>query len=513
MEPEQALINERLNKLKDIKALGIDPYPYKYPVSHHADHIKNSFAGLKPEEKTKEVVSVAGRLMTKRDMGKIAFATVADQSGTIQILAREDVLKDNYKLFKKLDLGDIIGAKGIVFKTKTGEITVEVQRLELLSKSLRPLPEKYHGIKDPEVKYRQRYAQFITEKEARDVLVIKSRIISELRKILEEKGFIEVETPVLQPQYGGANARPFITHHNTLNFDIYLRIATELYLKRLIVGGFEKVFEIGKDFRNEGMDHRHNPEFTMMELYQAYADYNDMMELTEEIYERIAKKVLGTTKLRFGEHSIDVKRPWRRMSVVEAIRQHTNVGDISKLDDDEIKDIVKNYNIKYEGDYIRGNAIMAVFEELVEDKLIQPTFITDHPRETAPLCKVHRKNPACAERFEPFIAGMEVGNAFSELNDPIEQRLLLEAQANQLKKGSLEAHPMDEDFVRAIEMGMPPTGGLGLGMDRMAMLFTNKESIRDVIAFPTMKPITAEKPKKEAANPNNVHYKHLIDKR
>jgi lysyl-tRNA synthetase class 2 len=499
-EPENVLIKERLNKLAELRKLKINPYPYKYSPTHTAEHVKNSFAGLKSEEHTKETVCIAGRLMTKREMGKICFATVSDQSGTIQVLAKEDLLK-TFKLFTKLDLGDFIGVKGIVFKTKTGEVTVEIKEYELLAKSIRPLPEKFHGIKDPEIKYRERYAHLATDKAARDALILRHRVVSEMRKILDEKGFIEVETPVLQPIYGGANARPFKTHHNALNFDIYLRIATELYLKRLIVGGFEKVFEIGKDFRNEGMDHKHNPEFTMLELYQAYADYNDMMELTEELYERIAKKVIGTTKLKFGNDIIDLKRPWKRLSVFEAIQQNTNIGDVSKLDDDEIKDILRNYNIKCEGDYIRGNAIMAIFEELVEDKIRQPTFITDHPRETAPLCKIHRKDPSLAERFEPFIAGMEIGNAYSELNDPVDQKLLLEAQANQLRGGSEEAHPMDEDFVKAIEMGMPPTGGLGLGVDRMVMLFTNNESIRDVIAFPTMKPITSEKDQKKPFKP------------
>ena len=486
MDPEQVLINERLNKVKELRSQKINPYPYKYNQTHHAEQVKNSFSGLKEQEHTNESVSIAGRLMTKREMGKICFATVQDQTGNIQVLAKEDLLKD-FKLFTKLDLGDIIGVKGTIFKTKTGEITVEIKEYTILAKSIRPLPEKFHGIKDPEIKYRQRYAHLATDKAARDALIVRHKIVSEMRNILNEKGFIEVETPVLQPQYGGASAKPFLTHHNAHNFDMFLRISPELYLKRLIVGGFEKVYEIGKSFRNEGMDHKHNPEFTMMELYQAYVDYNDMMELTEEIYEKIAKKVLGTTKLKFGDNVIDVKRPWRKMSVVEAIKQHTNIGDITKLSDKEIKDLLKTYNIKYEGDYIRGLAIMAIFDELVEDKLVQPTFITDHPKETTPLCKVHRKNPDFIERFEPFIAGMEVGNAYSELNDPIEQKLLLEAQAHQLRAG-MEAHPMDEDFIHAVEIGMPPMGGLGLGIDRMAMLFTNNESIRDIIAFPTMKP-------------------------
>lgn len=495
MDPEQQLINERINKLNEIRKQNINPYPYKYNPTHHAEQIKNSFAGLKPQEHTKEEVKIAGRLVLKREMGKASFAHVSDETGNTQIYAREDILKDNYKLFKKLDLGDIIGVKGIIFKTKTGEITVEAKEITLLCKSLRPLPEKFHGIKDPEVKYRQRYSHLATDKDARDTLANRSKIIAEMRNILQEKGFIEVETPVLQPVYGGAAAKPFKTHHNTLDFDMYLRISPELYLKRLIVGGFEKVFEIGKNFRNEGIDHKHNPEFTMMELYQAYADYNDMMELVEEIYEKIAKKVFGTTKFKLGNEIIDVKRPWRRMSMVEAIKKHTNIGDILKLDDSEIKDLLKTYNINLEGDYNKGLAIAAIFEELVEDKLIQPTFITDHPKETTPLCKINRKNPALIERFEPFIAGMEIGNAYSELNDPIEQKNLLKVQAEKLRAGMQEAHPMDEDFVQAIEVGMPPTGGLGLGVDRMVMIMTGKESIRDIIGFPTMKPIEEFKKK------------------
>jgi len=487
MDPEQALINERLNKLKEIRSWNINPYPYKYSPTHHADQLKNSFAGLKPEERTKETVCIAGRLLTKRDMGKIAFATVADQTETIQLLAKEDIMKDAYKLFKKVDLGDFVGAKGIVFKTKSGEVTIEIKEFVLLSKSLRPLPEKFHGIKDPEIKFRQRYSHLATDKKARDDLIIRSRIISEMRKILEEKGFIEIETPILQPIYGGAKARPFITKHNVHNMEMYLRISSELYLKRLVVGGFEKVFEIGKTFRNEGMDHSHNPEFTTLELYQAYADYNDMMELTEELYEKISKKILGTTKIKFNETVIDLKRPWRRVTMIEAIKQNTNIGDISKLTDNEIKSLLKTYNIKCEGEYIKGLAIERIFDELVQPKLIQPIFITDHPKETACLCKLNRKNPDLIERFEPFILGMEIGNAYSELNDPVEQKLLLEAQAKQLRAG-MEAHPMDEDFVKAIEVGMPPTGGLGLGIDRMSMIFTGNESIRDVIAFPTMKP-------------------------
>ncbi|HME86997.1 MAG TPA: amino acid--tRNA ligase-related protein, partial [Candidatus Nanoarchaeia archaeon] len=354
MEPENVLVQERLNKLKEIKALGVNPYPYNYNRTHHAEHVKTTFAHLQAQEHTEEVVSIAGRIVLKRDMGKASFLTIADQTGTLQCYAREDILGEQYKVFKKLDLGDIIGVKGTIFRTKMGEITVEAKELTLLTKTLRPLPDKFHGIQDLEIKYRQRYTDFATNKESRDAVVVKSRVISEMRKILEEKGFIEVETPILQPQYGGANARPFVTHHNSLNFDMYLKVSPELYLKRLVVGGFEKVFEIGKNFRNEGIDHTHNPEFTMMELYQAYADYNTMMELTEELYERIALKLLGTTQVRMGTHVIELKRPWRRLTMIDAIKEYTNIGDITKLDDSEIKDLLRTYNVKYDGEYIKG---------------------------------------------------------------------------------------------------------------------------------------------------------------
>jgi len=497
MDPEEVLIKERVNKLKEIRSWNINPYPYNFSKTHNAIVVQDKFAALKAEEKTKEKVTIAGRLMTKRDMGKAGFATISDTTGTIQIYARKDILNDMYKLFKKLDLGDFIGATGIVFKTKTGEVTVEVKELTLLSKSLRPLPEKYHGIKDPEIKYRKRYAHFATDKKARDAFILRSKVIFEIRKLLEEKDFIEVETPILQPIYGGAAARPFITHHNTLDFDMYLRISPELYLKKLIVGGFERVFEIGRNFRNEGMDHSHNPEFTMMEIYQAYADYNDMMELVEEIFEKIVKKVHGKTKITYKDNEIDFKRPWRRISMLDAIKEHTNIGDISKLEDSEIKDLLKTYNIVLDSYYVRGIAISKIFEELVEDKLIQPTFITDYPRETVPLCKVHRTNPELIERFEAFIGGMEISNAYSELNDPQEQRRLLTAQSKELRAGAEEAHPMDEDFIQAIELGMPPTGGVGIGIDRLLMIMTNNESIRDVIAFPTLKPLKPENSEKK----------------
>lgn len=482
------LVEQRIENLKELVKLGINPYPYKFEKQDYAAEIQKTFAKLKNEEKVKTIVRTAGRLMTIRDMGKAAFANLHDESGKVQLFIRKDFVGDKqYALFKRFDLGDIIGIEGPVFKTKTGEVTIEVKKIELLCKSLRPLPEKWHGISDPEIIYRQRYVDLMISKEKRDVFVMRSKILNAVREFLMEKGFTEFETPVLQPIYGGANAKPFKTKHNALDMELFLRISPELYLKRLIVGGYEKVFEICKNFRNEGMDHTHNPEFTMLEAYQAYADYNDMMDLFESIYEYAAKKVLGTTKIKYQNKIIDVKKPWKRIPMLDAIKQHTNIGDVRKLTDQELKEIMRNYNVEYEGDWNRGLAIMRIFEELVEGKIEQPTFITDHPKETTPLCKLHRKHPDLVERFEPFINGWEAGNAYSELNDPILQRVLLQKQAEQLRAGVEEAHPMDEDFLRAIEFGMPPTGGIGLGIDRMTMLFTNQASIRDVILFPTLR--------------------------
>jgi len=485
--PEQAVIRDRYRKLEEIKKLKINPYPYKFEQKNHASEILEKYKKLKPAEHTKDKMVVAGRLMTTRKMGRISFAHLQDESGKMQLLFKEENGKDIYSLFNLLDTGDFIGAEGVVFTTKTGEITIEVQKLTLLCKSLYPLPEKYHGIQDPELKYRKRYLDLIMDPEKKKIFMMRSKIVSAIREFLDKKGFVEVETPILQTIYGGANAKPFTTHHNALDFDLYLKISPELYLKRLIVGGFEKVYDMGKNFRNEGMDKTHNPEFTMLEFYQAYADYNDMMDLFEELYIFVAKKILGKTQLEYQGRKIDLKAPWKRMPMIDAIREHAKI-DVTKYSDKEIKDFVNTYSLQIEGDLTRGAIISALFEELVEDKLIQPIFIIDHPKETSPLTKVHRKNPALIERFEPFINGWEVGNAYSELNDPIDQKERLREQAEQLRAGFEEAQPMDEDFMRAIEYGMPPTGGVGVGIDRMVMLFTNSATIRDVILFPTMKP-------------------------
>jgi lysyl-tRNA synthetase, class II len=485
---ENQLIKERKRKLDEIRNKGIEPYPYSYNAKNHAADIQEKHKSLEKEEKTDEKVKVAGRLMSLRNMGKAAFANLLDTTGKVQLFFREDSLgKDHYKLLKLYDIGDIIGAEGTVFKTRTGEVTIDVHKFELLTKTLRPMPEKFHGLKDTETRYRQRYLDLITSPESKKVFEARSNIILAIREFMATHEFMEVETPTLQAIYGGASAKPFITQHNALNTQFYMRISPELYLKRLIVGGYERVFEICKNFRNEGIDIRHNPEFTMMEMYMAYADYDDMMRFTEQLYNHVAKKVLGKTKITYQGKEIDFKTPWQRLTMKEAIKKYADI-EIDSLSDDELKKIMTNYNIEYEGGFVRGKAIQLIFEELCEDKLFEPVFIIDHPKESTPLCKKHRKNPELVERFEPYIAGMEIGNGYSELNDPIEQREKLVSQAKARLKGDEDANPMDEDFVRAIEFGMPPTGGVGIGIDRMVMILTDQASIRDVILFPTLKP-------------------------
>ncbi|MBW2998485.1 lysine--tRNA ligase [Candidatus Woesearchaeota archaeon] len=430
--------------------------------------------------------------MTVRNMGKAAFFNLQDQDGTIQIYIRKDDVGESYKVFKKCDLGDFVGIKGECFKTKTGELSIRARDFTLLTKAIRPLPEKYHGIKDTEIKYRKRYLDLITNPESREIFIKRSKMISAIREFLNEKGFLEVETPVLHTIYGGAAAKPFTTHHNELNMDLFLRISPELYLKRLLVGGFEKVYDINKNFRNEGIDTTHNPEFTMMEVYQAYADYNDMMHLLEQMYEYVALKVLGTTKIKFKDQEIDVKAPWDRITMAEAIKKYAKI-DVLNMSADELMAFIKENNIEFDKEERWGNMITVIYEELCEDKFINPTFILDHPLESTPLCKTHRDDDRLIERFEPMCMGMELANAYSELNDPIQQRKLLEDQQRQLAKGDEEANPLDEDFIQAIEQGMPPAGGLGVGIDRMLMLLLGQESIRDIIFFPTMKPIVEEK--------------------
>lgn len=486
-ETQNKLILQRIEKLNKLKDKGINPYPYKYTITGHSNEIKEKYDKLENEETTNDYYSVAGRILLLRKLGKVTFITLQDQYGKIQLMLRINLLNEQYDLIDLLDMGDIIGAEGSVIKTKTGEISIQVEKLELLSKSIRPLPEKFHGLKDPELRYRMRYLDMIINPEVKDVFIKRTRIFDTFRKILNEKNFIEADTPILQQQYGGANARPFKTFLNAWNMPVYLRISNELYLKRLLVGGFERVYEFSKDFRNEGADRTHNPEFTQIEIYQAYADYNDMMELTELLVSQACLELNGSYKVKYGDHTLNFQPPWRRMTMKEAIHEYGDI-DINSMDDSEILSLVKKHNLEIEGEETQGKVIMALFEKYCEEKLIQPTFITEYPVESTPLCKPDPKDKAYLERFEAFCATFEIGNAYSELNDPILQRKFLEEQAKELRAGAEEAHPMDEDFVRAIEVGMPPAGGVGIGIDRIAMLLTNSRSIRDILSFPFMKP-------------------------
>lgn len=478
---------ERIEKLKKLREMGVEPYPYSYRDYTFSTILLGKYNNLKEGESAKEKVSIMGRLMTLREMGKASFAHIQDQEGQIQVYFREEDLK-NYDIFKFIDLGDILGVKGHMFKTKKGEVTVWAEEFVLLSKSILPLPDKFHGLQDAEMRYRQRYVDLIANPEVKKTFLLRSKIIHAVREYLDAKGFVEVEIPTLQPVYGGANARPFKTHINAWNIDLFLSISPELYLKRLIVGGYEKVYTICKNFRNEGVDKTHNPEFTMMECYWTGVDYNDMMKLTEELYEFVAKKVLGTTEIEYQGTKINLKAPWKRVTMYEAIKEYGKI-DVTKLSQSEIFKLLDQHRIGYDKKTMtKGLAISALFEELCEEKLIQPTFITDHPRETTPLCKLKRGDAELIERFEPYINGWEIGNGYSELTDPILQKQFLEEQVERGRGGDEEAHQMDLDYVRAIEYGLPPTGGVGIGIDRMVILLTNASSIKEVILFPTMKP-------------------------
>ena len=493
MTAEENLISQRLEKLEAIKKLGFNPYPYSYKQEQHAKEILEKYSELKNEEKTKDNVSVAGRIITLRQMGKASFGHIQDESGKIQFYIREDGVGNKlYELFKNLDLGDIIGIEGLPFRTKTGEVSIWVKNLELLTKSLRPLPEKWHGLKDVEIRYRQRYVDLIVNPEVRDIFIKRTKIIKAVREFLDSRGFLEVETPLLQPVYGGANARPFRTFIHDLKQEVYLSISPETYLKRLLTGGYEKVYTICKNFRNESIDRTHNPEFTMMECYQAYVDYEEMMKITEQLYEYIAKKINNSTIIEIEGKKIDLRAPWKRMTMSEAIKKHGKI-DVEKMSLKEIQDYIKKNNIKYEGEKNKGLMVAAIFEEVAEEHLIEPTHIIDHPKETTVLCKVHRKEHHLIERFEPYINSWEVGNGYSELNDAKLQKELFEDQERQRKEGNEEASKMDEDFVNALEVGMPPAGGLGIGIDRMVMLITGQPSIRDVIFFPFMKNLDDKK--------------------
>ena len=483
----------RREKLAELQQNGKDPFQItKYDQTHHSQEIKDNYDELEGKQ-----VSVAGRMMSKRVMGKASFCNVQDLKGNIQsYVARDSVGEENYKEFKKLDVGDVIGIEGEVFRTKTGEISIHASRVTLLSKSLQILPEKFHGLTNTDIRYRQRYVDLIMNPDVKDTFIKRSKIISAIRKYLDGEGFMEVETPILVSNAGGAAARPFETHFNALNEDLKLRISLELYLKRLIVGGLEKVYEIGRVFRNEGLDTRHNPEFTLMELYQAYTDYNGMMDLTENLYRHVAQEVLGTTKIVYNGVEMDLGKPFERITMVDAVKKYAGVdwNEVETLE--QARALAKEHNVEFEERHSKGEILSLFFEEFAEEHLLQPTFVTDHPIEISPLTKKKPENPDYVERFEFFMNGWEMANAYSELNDPIDQRERFKAQEEQLAQGNDEANTTDEDFLNALEIGMPPTGGIGFGIDRMCMLLTDSAAIRDVLLFPTMKSIGGAEGKK-----------------
>ena len=510
-EPEEnlnELLQIRRDKLKELQDNGADPFEItKFERTHTSGEIKDNYTeeerevtkrGSEEPEKIMAKVSaldgtnvcIAGRIMSKRGMGKVGFVHLSDIDGQIQIFVKKDILgEEEYNRFKKLDIGDIIGAEGEVFTTQTGEISIRVSKITLLSKSLRPLPEKFHGLTDTDTRYRQRYVDLIMNSDVKDTFIKRSKIISTIRKYLDADGFLEVETPMLVSNAGGASARPFETHFNALDEDFKLRISLELYLKRLIVGGLEKVYEIGRVFRNEGLDTRHNPEFTLMELYQAYTDYHGMMDLTENLYRHVATEVLGTTKIVYNGIEMDLGKPFERITMVDAVKKYSGVDFNEIKSDDEAKEVAKAHHVEFEAHHKKGDILNLFFETYVEEHLIQPTFVMDHPIEISPLTKKKPENPEYVERFEFFMNGWEMANAYSELNDPIDQRERFKAQEALLAMGDEEANTTDEDFMNALEIGMPPTGGIGFGIDRMCMLLTDSQAIRDVLLFPTMKPL------------------------
>ncbi|GGB51338.1 lysine--tRNA ligase [Virgibacillus dakarensis] len=480
----------RREKLDAYRTQGIDPFGGKFNRTDFAEKLiekYDQFSKEELEEKT-DKVTIAGRMMTKRGKGKAGFAHLQDLSGQIQIYVRKDSIGEAaYEIFKSTDLGDIVGVTGVMFKTKVGELSVKATEFQLLTKSLRPLPEKYHGLKDVEQRYRQRYLDLITNLDSRETFVLRSKIIQSMRRYLDGNGFLEVETPMMHGIPGGAAARPFVTHHNALDIPLYMRIAIELHLKRLIVGGMEKVYEIGRVFRNEGVSTRHNPEFTMMELYEAYADFHDIMTLTENMIAHIAKDVLGKTTIIYGDEEVSLEPQWKRLHMVDAVKEYTGVDFWTQMSDEDARSLAKEHGIEIKETMTFGHVVNEFFEQRVEEKLIQPTFIYGHPVEISPLAKKNKEDDRFTDRFELFIVGREHANAFSELNDPIDQRERFESQLKEREQGNDEAHLMDEDFLEALEYGMPPTGGLGIGMDRLVMLLTNSPSIRDVLLFPQMR--------------------------
>jgi len=494
LEDFNKLIQIRKEKLETIRDKGVNPYPYAFDQSHKSEDIIANFETLEEQK-----VSVAGRIMSVRIMGKASFCHIQDEQGKIQAYIRKDQIGDEpFAMFKILDIGDQLGVEGKVFKTRTGEVSIHAEKIELLSKSLRPLPivkekeedgEKvvYDQFADVEMRYRQRYVDLVVNPEVKEVFIKRSRVITAIRNYLDKNEFLEVETPILQPIHGGATARPFVTHHNALDRKLYLRIANELYLKRLIVGGFDRVYEFSKDFRNEGMDRFHNPEFTLLELYVAYKDYNWMMDFVEQLFIHVAQEVNGSTQLEFNGQQIEIAAPWKRLTMFDAIKEYTG-KDLTDLDETALRKTAKELHVELTPEMGVGKIIDEIFGELVEPKLIQPTFIMDYPVEMSPLAKKHRNNPKLVERFEPIIGGKEVANAFSELNDPLDQRARFEDQMKLKERGDQEAQELDEDYLRALEIGMPPTAGLGIGIDRMIMLFTGQANIRDVLFFPQMRP-------------------------
>lgn len=482
----------RREKMKELQEQGIDPFGKRFERSHSSNELLEAYDQFSKEElveKEEETsISFAGRIMTKRGKGKAGFAHVQDLNGQIQIYVRKDsVGEEQYELFKNADIGDIVGIEGVMFKTKVGELSIKATSFTLLSKALRPLPDKYHGLKDIEQRYRQRYLDLITNPESRQTFVTRSRIIQSMRRYLDGQGFLEVETPMMHSIAGGASARPFVTHHNALDIELYMRIAIELHLKRLIVGGLERVYEIGRVFRNEGVSTRHNPEFTMLELYEAYADYKDVMSLTENMIAHIAQEVLGTTTVQYGEDEINLAPQWTRLHMADAVKQYTGVDFWKEMTDEEAHALAKEHGVAVTEHMQFGHVLNEFFEQKVEHELVQPTFIYGHPVEISPLAKKNDEDPRFTDRFELFIVRREHANAFTELNDPIDQRERFEAQLKEREQGNDEAHEMDDDFIEALEYGMAPTGGLGIGIDRLVMLLTNSPSIRDVLLFPQMR--------------------------
>lgn len=483
------LMLQRLKKLQALRAAGGSPFKSKFKRTHLLEEVVKAYGKIEAGSATGKKVKVAGRLMAKREHGKVSFAVLKDGSASLQLYAGVDnVGKQKYHAFLDLDIGDIIGAEGVVFKTRRGELSVNVQSFTLLTKSLRPLPEKWHGLKDIETRYRQRYVDLVMNPEVKEAFLVRNKLIQAVREFLDKNGFIEVDTPMLQAIPGGATAKPFVTHHHALDIDLYLRIAPELYLKRLVVGGMDKVYEIGRNFRNEGISYKHNPEFTMLEAYAAYADYNDMMDLTERLLKEVTKQTIGSLKVEYENKPLDLAKKWPRLSMLEAIEKVAGVKVSFTQSESELKKIAQQNKTQVEKDWGKGKIITEIFEKLVEPNLIEPTFIKDYPKEVTPLARTHPKDDNLVERFELIIAGRELANAFSELTDPIEQKKRFEEQAALRAKGDEEAQVLDEDFVRALEYGMPPAGGLGIGIDRLVMLLAGVHSIRDVLLFPQLRP-------------------------